>query len=66
LIEEAAKHFKRVKLLPLSQMPRALRLEYCDIWELSQPLRLAGKGAGKARGKATGSEVEATAAARPT
>lgn len=34
LLEEAKKLFKRVKQVPLSQVPRPLRLEYVDIWEL--------------------------------
>lgn len=38
LIQEAGKRFKRVKQVPLSQVPKALRLEYVDIWELSGPL----------------------------
>lgn len=55
LLAEAKRLFKRVRLVPTSQLPRPLRLEYCDLWELSQPLRLepagaaGGKGAGRAR-----------------
>lgn len=37
MIEEAKKRFKRVKQIPLSAVPKPLRLEYVDIWELTQP-----------------------------
>lgn len=38
LLEEARKWFKRVKQVPLSAVPKPLRLEYVDIWELTRPL----------------------------
>lgn len=38
LLEEARKLFRRVKQVPLSALPRPLRLEYCDIWELTRPV----------------------------
>lgn len=33
-IEEAKKAFSYVEMIPVSQFPPSLRLEYCDIWEL--------------------------------
>lgn len=50
LLAEAKRLFKGVKLVPTSKLPSPLRLEYCDLWELSQPLRLAGAGGGGAPG----------------
>ncbi|PSC76504.1 lysine methyltransferase METTL21D [Micractinium conductrix] len=38
LLEEAKKFFKGVRRVPLGQVPRPLRLEYVDIWELTRPL----------------------------
>lgn len=46
LIEEAKKRFKRVKQIPLSAVPKPLRLEYVDIWELTQPKPAAAGTAG--------------------
>lgn len=46
LIEEAKKRFKRVKQVPLSAVPKQLRLEYVDIWELTQPKPAAAGPAG--------------------
>ena len=34
LIEEAEKVFRTVQMIPLTQLPLPLRLEYCDLWEL--------------------------------
>lgn len=33
-IQEAKKKFTYAKLIPMSQVPVPLRLEYCDLWEL--------------------------------
>lgn len=46
MIEEAKKRFKRVKQIPLSAVPKPLRLEYVDIWELTQPKPAAAGTAG--------------------
>ncbi len=33
-IEEAKKTFRYAEMIPMSQLPVPLRLEYCDLWEL--------------------------------
>lgn len=38
LLEEAKKRFKKVVKLSLSQLPPELQLEYCDLWELTEPI----------------------------
>lgn len=45
LLEEARKLFRGVKKVPLGALPKPLRLEYVDIWELSRPLLPLGDAA---------------------
>lgn len=38
-LEEARRAFRRVELVPAASLPGPLRLPYCDLWELSGPVR---------------------------